>query len=203
MVMILSPPRNIFVRRTIQTLGGFLARFLNTNNQPRLSQKKILKNSRRLNICHRCNSSFWAFITSSIIFHLQLCYGYQILPRRFLKLRNDLPPCVSCLFGKAHCRPWRHKFSTTSTGGVLRSADITKPGQRVDTDQIVSAQPGLVPQEKGQITRACIWGATVFVDYASRWVKVHLMQDATGDSTLEAKNAFEGDCMTRNVVPQH
>ena len=29
------------------------------------------------------------------------------------------------------------------------------------------------------------------------------MQDATGDSTLEGKNAFERDCMTRNVVPQH
>ena len=78
MEMILSPPRNIFVRRTIQTLGGFLARFLNTNNQPRISQKKMLKKSRRLNICHRCNRSFWAFITSSIIFHLQLCYGFQI-----------------------------------------------------------------------------------------------------------------------------
>ena len=77
MVMILSPPRNIFVCRTIQMLGGFLARFLNTNNQPRLSHKKILKKSRRLNICHRCNRSFWAFITRSIIFHLKLCYGYQ------------------------------------------------------------------------------------------------------------------------------
>ena len=51
----------------------------------------------------------------------------SILPLRFLKLRNDLPPCVSCLFGKAHCRPWRHKSSSMSTGGVLRSADITKP----------------------------------------------------------------------------
>ena len=78
MVMILSPPRNIFVRQTIQTLGGFLAWFLNTNNQPRLSQKKILKKPRRPNMCHRCNRGFWAFITSSIIFHLQLCYGYQI-----------------------------------------------------------------------------------------------------------------------------
>ena len=29
------------------------------------------------------------------------------------------------------------------------------------------------------------------------------MQDATGDSTLEAKNTFEQDCMTRNVVPKH
>ena len=46
-------------------------------------------------------------------------------------------------------------------------------------------------------------GATVFVDYASRWVKVHLMKDATGDSTLEAKNSFERDCMNRNVVPKH
>ena len=51
--------------------------------------------------------------------------------------------------------------------------------------------------------RALILGATVFVDYASRWVKVYLMQDATGDSTLEAKNAFEQDCMTINVVPKH
>ena len=78
MVMILSPPRNIFVCQTIQTLGGFCDRFLNTNNQPRLSQKKILKKSRCPNICHRCNRSFWAFITNSTIFHLQLCYGYQI-----------------------------------------------------------------------------------------------------------------------------
>ena len=78
MVMILSPPRNIFFRRTIQTLGGFLARFLNTNNHPRLSQKNILNKSRLLHICHRCNRSFWAFIKSSTIFHLRLCYGYTI-----------------------------------------------------------------------------------------------------------------------------
>ena len=85
MVMILSPPRNIFVRRTVQTLSGFLARLLNTNNQPRLSQKKILKKSRRLNICHRCNRNFLAFIKSSIIFHLQLCYGYQIPRNIFVR----------------------------------------------------------------------------------------------------------------------
>ena len=84
------------------------------------------------------------------------------------------------MFGQAHCRPWWQKSSTTSTGGVLRSADINKPGKQVGTDQIVSAQPWFVPQEKGQMNRARIWGATVFVDYASRLVKVHLMQDATG-----------------------
>ena len=43
-----------------------------------LSEKDIEK-LRRLNICHRCNRSFLAFITSSIIFHLQLYYGYQKL----------------------------------------------------------------------------------------------------------------------------
>ena len=53
------------------------------------------------------------------------------------------------------------------------------------------------------MNRACIWGATVFVYYASRWVKVHLMQDTMGDSTLESKNDFERDCMTRNVVLKH
>ena len=53
------------------------------------------------------------------------------------------------------------------------------------------------------MTRARIWGATVFVDYASSWVKVHLMQDETGDLTLGEKNAFERYCMTRNVVLKH
>ena len=70
------------------------------------------------------------------------------------------------------------------------------------TDQLVSAQPGLVPQGKGTATRARIWGATIFVDHATDWTKVHLMQDASGDSTLEAKNAFERNCMLRNVVPR-
>ena len=40
------------------------------------------------------------------------------------------------------------------------------------------------------MTRSCIWGATAFVDYATHWVKVHLMQDATGEYTLEAKEVF-------------
>ena len=42
-----------------------------------------------------------------------------------------------------------------------------------------------------------------FLDYATRRVKVHLMQDTSGDSTLEAKEAFERDCMTRNILPKH
>ena len=57
----------------------------------------------------------------------------------------------------------------------------------------MSAQPRIVPQEKDSMKRAHIWGATVFVDDATGWVKVHLMQDTSGDYTLEAKEAFERD----------
>ena len=79
-----------------------------------------------------------------------------ILPCRFLKLRNDLPPFVSCLFGQAHRRPWRHKSSAQSYGGVLCSSDNNKPEERVGTDQILSAEPGLFPQEKVSMTQSCI-----------------------------------------------
>ena len=127
----------------------------------------------------------------------------SILIRRFPKLRNDLPPCVSCIFEKARCRTWRHKSSAKSYGGVLRSSDINKPGQQVGTYHIFPAQTGILPQEKGPTKRACIRGATDFADYATRWVKVHIMQDTSGDSTLEAKEAFELDSTKRNVVPKH
>ena len=87
----------------------------------------------------------------------------SILPFLFVKLRNDLPPCGSCIFGQAHCWPWRHKSSANLSGGVFHSSDINKPGKIVGTDQIVSAQPILVPQEKDSMTRSHKWGATVFV----------------------------------------
>ena len=128
---------------------------------------------------------------------------FWILPCRFLKLRNDLPPCTSCLFGQSHRRPWKHKSSTSATGGVLRGPNATDPGQTIGTDQIVSAQPGLVPQEKGQLTRARVWGATVFVDYATKWIKVHLMTSLSGNETLEAKESFEHACASRGVEPKH
>ena len=87
-----------------------------------------------------------------------------------------MPPCVSCMIGKAHRRPWRGKRSAignndnitggrrgkrqlVNNGGVLRGPTLSQPGKEVGTDQIVSAQPGLVPQEKGKLTRARILGS--------------------------------------------
>ena len=118
------------------------------------------------------------------------------LPKRFLKLRNDIPPCIDCLFGQAHCRPWRTKGSYLSPSRVLKSPSASKPGQTVGTDQLVSIQPGMVPQWKGHMTRARIWGATIFVDYSTKWIKVHLMQEATGEETLEACWKARGSLLT-------
>ena len=103
--------------------------------------------------------------------------------KRFLKLRNNLPPCDLCMFGQEYRRSWRHKTSAANVGGIIRNPKSAAPGERVCTDQLVLAQPGLVPQEKGLPMQARIWGATVFVDVATDWIKVCLMQDTISEST--------------------
>ena len=108
----------------------------------------------------------------------------RILPRRFLKLRNYLLPWVLCLFGQAHRRPWRHKASAASSGGTIRNPRVAAQSNKVCTNQLVSAQPGFVHQEKGSPTRARIWWATIFIDCATDWIKVCLMQEATRDTML-------------------
>ncbi len=125
------------------------------------------------------------------------------LPRKFLKLQNARPPCVSCMFGQAHRKPWRFKSSIDGKDSVLRGPALSKPGQTVGADQLVSAQPGLVPQEKGSLTRAPIWAATVFVNYYTKYIYASLMVDQTAETTLEAKHAFEHFSATRNVEIQH
>jgi len=78
------------------------------------------------------------------------------LPKKFKKLGNEAPPCVSCLFGQAHKKPWRFKRTKNGTTSTLRGEKISNPGDTVGIDQLISAQPGLVPQDKGIMTRACI-----------------------------------------------
>ena len=88
-------------------------------------------------------------------------------------------------------------------GSVLRSPDITEAGQRVGTDQIVLEQPGLIPQEKGKLNQSRVRGATVLVDYKTKWIKVHLITSISGDETLEAKESFEHAYASRGVKPRH
>ena len=121
------------------------------------------------------------------------------LPTKFWKLKNKAPPFVSCLLDQAHRKPWR--FKTTNDGNVssFRGKEISKPGDTIEVDQLISAQPGLVPQERGIMTRARIWASTMFVDYVKGYVHVGLMQDHSGEATLQAKHDSEHLSSTRDV----
>ena len=61
----------------------------------------------------------------------------------------------------------------------------------MSVDQIVSAQPVLIPQMSGFLTNQRLWGATKFVDHVSNYVYVHLMRYLSLTETLLAKSAME------------
>ena len=65
------------------------------------------------------------------------------------------------------------------------------PGYGVSVDQILSAQPGLIPQMSSFLTNKRLWGSTTFVDHVSDYVYMHLMRDLTLDETLLAKEAMK------------
>ena len=125
------------------------------------------------------------------------------LPAKFRKLGNKAPPCVSCLLSQAHRKPWRFKQTKDGATSALRGDKITEPGETVGVDQLISAQPGLVPQDKGIMTRARIWAATVFVDYVTGYIHVGLMTDQSGEATLQCKHDFEHLSATRGVDINH
>ena len=102
------------------------------------------------------------------------------------KLANVPPPkCPSCLYGKAHKRPWRtHKIDP-------KIKPTTIPGAVVSVDQLESPVPGFVPIARGQPTTSHYHGASVFADHASGFTYVHLHQALTMQETLDAKHAFE------------
>ena len=92
-----------------------------------------------------------------------------------------------------HCRPWRAK---NKVGGSIRRASKTQPGDGTSVDQIVSAQPGLIPQMAGFLTSDRIWGTTNFCDHASDFVYIHLMRNFTLKETLLAKRTYEKVLLT-------
>ena len=88
--------------------------------------------------------------------------------------------------------------STSSTlaykgggNGSIRTLAKVKPNDGVSVDQIISAQPGLIPQMFGFLTNQRLWGVTTFVDHISDFVYVHLMRDLSLAKTLLEKSATE------------
>ena len=107
------------------------------------------------------------------------------------------------MFGAQHQTNWRTKSLKHGKKSELRKEDLTNPGQCVGVDQMISAQPGLIPQEKANLTQARIWACTVFVDYYTDYVFVAPMRDLTAESTLAAKKEFEHRCAVRGVKVEH
>jgi hypothetical protein len=110
------------------------------------------------------------------------------IPKRLAFLKGRCPLCVACLFGQAHKRPWRSKSKQKHP---IRRPTDDAPGKRASMDQMVSAQPGLIPQMNGRLTNFRVMGATVFVDHYSDHVYIYLMKDLTLSETLMAKHAYE------------
>jgi hypothetical protein len=73
----------------------------------------------------------------------------------------------------------------------------------VSTDQIVSAQPGFIPQMSGFLTSRRIWGCTTFFDHIIDFVYVHLMQDFTVEETVLAVKAFKKVMAQANCFVKH
>ena len=136
----------------------------------------------------------------TVMFHL---VKLVFLPNTFQKLNNKAPPGVSCLFGTAHRNPWRFKKKNDGHTYTLRVDDISGPVDTVGVDQLISAQPGLVSQDKGILTSTRIWSATVFIDYVTGYFCVALIIDQSGESTLQAKHYYNHLAATRNEKFNH
>eukprot|EP00978_Attheya_sp_CCMP212_P006292 scaffold14257_cov69-Attheya_sp.AAC.1 len=111
------------------------------------------------------------------------------LPQKFLQLEARHPFCASCSFGQASKRNWRPKGDNNH--GTVRREEDTNPGDCSSTDQLISAQAGLVPQLSGRLTHQRIWAATIFVDHVSHFAHAHLMRSVSQEETLAAKHGWE------------
>ena len=112
-----------------------------------------------------------------------------IIPKELLYIKNKSSPiCVSCAFGTAHKKQTKNKRGRHHE---IRTKTDDAPGKCVSMDQLISTQPGLIPQFWGHLTRDRIWAANVAVDHFTNVIKVALMKTTSQAETLDAKLATE------------
>ena len=107
---------------------------------------------------------------------------------RLVVLKDKPSICASCHFGRSHKRPWRIKGKHTNP---IRSKDDVNPGYCVSTDQIMSAQPVLVPQTSGYLTSDLVWVINLFVDHTTDYTYGRLMRSLYLENTLGRNKDFE------------
>ena len=128
---------------------------------------------------------------------LKLMARCRLIPRDLADV--DPPCCPGCTYGKAHKKPTRYKRWRNNR----KIKPSTSPGGCVSVDQLVSPTPGFVPIHRGRPTLQRYKGATVFVDHFSNFTYIHLMTEMDGNTTVEAKQAFERLAHSHKVPIKH
>ena len=113
---------------------------------------------------------------------------------RFIKLS----PCAAWIFEKSHKSPWstQGKFSV----GSIRKTSETRPEAMTLIDQMVSPQPGIIPQVTKTLTHSGFWAATVFVDHYSNYCYSRLVMGTSAEKTLQSKEAYEPLAATHGTM---
>ena len=104
----------------------------------------------------------------------------RILPTKFKQLKGQKFLCPSCIFGRMRKRAWRKKGKYKS----IRKPSQNYAGAKVSIDQLVVAQPGLVPRMDGRHTNDRICGATGFFDHHTGYSYSALQTSLDGEQTL-------------------
>ena len=89
------------------------------------------------------------------------------LPEWLLECIGKLPLYVAGQLGAAHCCPWR---SNKDGSGSICCPEHVKPGDCILMDQVVSAQPAIIPRMSGFLMSWKIWDCTTFCDNISNFV---------------------------------
>jgi hypothetical protein len=113
---------------------------------------------------------------------------WKILPHSILACNYKPPFCVTCQFGQAHCRPWCRKGKAS---GSICKLNKVRPGDGTSVVQIVSAQPGLIPQMAGFPTSNRIWGMASFCNHVSNFIYFDVLRNFTLAETMLAKRVFK------------
>ena len=106
---------------------------------------------------------------------------HNVLPAKFRKLKGKPMLCPSCMFGHMKKYAWQSKEIKNIK--QIRKERDNYPKANTSTDQLVVAQPGLVPRLSGRHSTSRICGATGFVDHCTEY-SYSSMQDS--DQTLAA-----------------
>ncbi len=99
------------------------------------------------------------------LIHLDVHHTNRI-NKKVTQLKHWLQICMSCIFGTSHQKPW---WTKGSHGSICKESNDA-PGKWVSINQMVFAQPELIPKMAGLLTNLHIWGATIFVDHFMEYV---------------------------------